>query len=80
MDPAHQHIVDAALKLPLAARGALAAISIESLDGPPDRGAEEAWRIEIERRMRETDEGLVMSIPWEEAERIIFDDKPPAGH
>ena len=30
---------------------------------------EEAWRIEIERRVRESNEGKVKSIPWEEVRR-----------
>ena len=34
---------------------------------------EEAWRIEIERRVRESDEGKVKSIPWEEVKQELRD-------
>ena len=30
---------------------------------------EEAWRVEIERRVRESNEGKVKSIPWEEVDK-----------
>ena len=38
-------------------RAELALSLIESLDGPPDAGAEEAWRVEIERRVRQIESG-----------------------
>jgi len=40
---------------------------IESLDGPPDEGADEAWRVEIERRIGQIERGEVELIPGEEA-------------
>jgi len=39
---------------------------IESLDGPPDEGADEAWRVEIERRIGQIERGEVELIPGEE--------------
>jgi putative addiction module component (TIGR02574 family) len=49
-------------------RADLALALIESLDGPPEDPAvvEEAWRVEIERRVREVDRGEVKLIPGEE--------------
>jgi putative addiction module component (TIGR02574 family) len=61
------------MTLPPAARAALAATLLRSLDGPVDANAAEEWRVEIARRIRETDEGRSQPIPWAVAERLIFD-------
>jgi len=55
-----------ASRLSEAERAALALSLIESLDGPPDPGVEEAWRIEIERRVGEIDRGEAHLIPGDE--------------
>jgi len=47
-------------------RAELALALIESLDGEVDAGAEEAWRVEIERRIAEIDRGDVQLIPGDE--------------
>ena len=47
-------------------RAELALSLIESLDGPGDPNVEEAWRIEIERRMAQVDRGEVKLIPGDE--------------
>jgi putative addiction module component (TIGR02574 family) len=47
-------------------RAELALSLIESLDGPPDKGADEAWRVEIERRIGQIERGEVELIPGEE--------------
>ncbi len=47
-------------------RAALALALIESLDGPPDADLEEAWRIEIERRVGQIERGEVQPIPGDE--------------
>ena len=49
-------------------RAELALAMIESLDGPPEdpTAVEEAWRIEIERRVGELDRGDVKPIPGDE--------------
>lgn len=63
------------LSLPVRERDKLAAALIRSLAGvtPEDIAAEREWeeelRIEIERRVREADEGKVKSIPWEEVKK-----------
>jgi len=55
-----------ASRLSDAERAELALSLIESLDGPPDPGVEEAWRIEIERRVGEIDRGEAQLIPGDE--------------
>jgi putative addiction module component (TIGR02574 family) len=47
-------------------RAELALSLIESLDGPPDEGADAAWRVEIERRIGQIERGEVELIPGEE--------------
>lgn len=47
-------------------RAELALSLIESLDGPADPDVEEAWRVEIERRIGQIDRGEVQPIPGDE--------------
>lgn len=47
-------------------RAELAGLLLESLETEPDAGVEAAWAAEIERRVREIDEGRVETIPWEQ--------------
>ena len=46
-------------------RATLAGLLIESLESEVDPDVEEAWRIEIERRVAELDAGAVKTVPWE---------------
>ena len=46
-------------------RATLAGLLIESLESEIDPDVEEAWRIEIERRLAELDAGTVKTVPWE---------------
>ena len=64
-------LIEAALRLPLEARAALAGALIESLDETIDEGAEALWVEEIGRRQRELDQGQVRTIPWSQARRTI---------
>ena len=61
-----RELFDEAMRLDLPERASLIRLLIESLDGETDEGAEDAWRIEIERRMADLDSGVVETIPWEE--------------
>ena len=54
-----------ALQLSEADRAELALSLIESLDGP-DPDVEEAWRIEVERRIGQIERGEVQLIPADE--------------
>jgi len=55
-----------AAQLDEAERAELALALIESLEGKADVGAEESWRIEVERRIAEIDRGEVQLIPGDE--------------
>jgi putative addiction module component (TIGR02574 family) len=52
-----------AARLSEAERAELALALIESLDGPAEADVEEAWRIEIERRVGQIERGEVHPIP-----------------
>jgi putative addiction module component (TIGR02574 family) len=62
-----------ALALPAESRAALIELLIESLDDAIDEGAEETWKMEIGRRIREIDIGTVELIPWQVARRRLRD-------
>jgi putative addiction module component (TIGR02574 family) len=68
-------VLTSALSLPANERGKVAASLIESLDDQVDNGADEAWAVEIRRRIDEVDEGQVKLIPWDEARRVIRDER-----
>ncbi|MBN1444090.1 MAG: addiction module protein [Planctomycetes bacterium] len=72
MDATQQKIVDEALRLPPAARAALASQLLESLEPDIDAEAEDAWSEEIAKRLREIDSGQVKLIPWAQARRRIL--------
>jgi len=61
-----------ALQLPAEERAALAGKLIESLDGEIEEGAEAAWSVEIQRRLRRLDAGVARTVPWVEARRRIL--------
>ena len=61
-----RELFDEAMRLEPRERASLIRLLIESLDTETDDGVEEAWRVEIERRMAELDSGAVETIPWEE--------------
>ena len=46
-------------------RATLAGLLIESLESEVDPDVEEAWRVEIERRVAELDAGTAKTVPWE---------------
>jgi len=46
-------------------RATLAGLLIESLESEVDPDVEEAWRVEIERRVAELDSGTAQTVPWE---------------
>ncbi len=64
-------LFEEALKLPAAARAALAGSLIDSLDEVVDEDAEAAWAVEISHRLQELDSGAVRAVPWAEARRWI---------
>ena len=56
-----------ALNLPPEGRAALAGSLLESLDEECDCDAEERWREEVARRVREIDSGATPLIAWDDA-------------
>ena len=63
------NILKEALALPADQRAALAGSLISSLDEEPDEQVEEAWGVEIARRLAEIDSGQVKLLSWAEARR-----------
>lgn len=69
-------LMQAALSLPEKQRHSLSVwLTMSTEEGPLDEWVvspeerDEAWGIEIARRVRESDEGKVKSIPWEEVKQ-----------
>ena len=65
MAASRDDIFKKALALEESDRAELISALIESLDSETEKGVEEAWRLEIERRARELESGAVQSIPWD---------------
>lgn len=69
------NLMQAAFSLPHDQRHSLSTwLMISTDEGPPggvvsNEEWDEAWGIEIDRRVRESDEGKVKSIPWEEVKK-----------
>ena len=55
-----------ALQLPEDDRLALATELLESVEGPEDPEWVAAWAAELDRRVRELDEGRAKAVPWTE--------------
>ncbi len=62
-----------ALTLSDEGRAEIAGALIESLHGEADPGAEAAWDREIDRRVRQIDDGSVEMTPWSEVRKRLFD-------
>lgn len=69
-EKAEQVLVEA-LRLRVRARADIAGKLLDSLDGRAERGVEEAWADEIERRIRDVDSGRVKLVPWSEVRREL---------
>ena len=65
MAASRDDIFKKALALEESDRAELISALIESLDAETEKGVEEAWRLEIERRARELESGAVQSLPWD---------------
>jgi putative addiction module component (TIGR02574 family) len=54
-------------------RATLAGLLIESLEREePGQDLEAAWKVEIQRRIKELDSGDVKTIPWDEVKSSLF--------
>ncbi|HEY4641610.1 MAG TPA: addiction module protein [Thermoanaerobaculia bacterium] len=65
-----------AAELPENDRAALAGMLIESLEPAPTPEVKAAWSREIERRVREIDEGSVELVSWDEVRAELFGEEP----
>lgn len=61
-----------AAQLPDNDRATLAGLLIESLDPQPTPEVEAAWDREIERRIKEIDDGAVELVSWEDVRAELF--------
>ena len=79
--PTKQTVIDQALRLSEDERLEVAEAVYESLAGPPDPDADQAWAVEIDRRLKAIDSGRAKMIPWPQARRQIAggDDGRTAG-
>lgn len=67
-----RELFEEAMRLNLEERETLMRLLIDTLDAESEEGVEDAWRIEIERRMAELDSGAVETVPWEELRARLF--------
>lgn len=65
-------LFEEAMRLAPEERETLIRLLIEALDAEAEEGVEDAWRVEIERRMAELDSGAVQAIPWEELRARLY--------
>lgn len=65
-------LFEEAMRLDPEERATLMRLLIETLDAESEEGVEDAWRVEIERRMAELDSGAVETIPWEEIKARLY--------
>jgi len=67
-----RELFEEAMRLDPEERATLMRLLIENLDAESEEGVEDAWRVEIERRMGELDSGSVQTIPWEELRARLY--------
>ncbi|MGZ5445937.1 MAG: addiction module protein [Thermoanaerobaculia bacterium] len=60
-----EELYQQASRLPAEDRAELAGLLLESIE-EPDEGVEQAWVVEIERRLEDYRAGRVKTIPWNE--------------
>jgi putative addiction module component (TIGR02574 family) len=67
-----RELFEEAMRLDPEERATLVRLLIEAFDAEVEEGVEDAWRVEIERRMAELDSGAVETIPWEEVRARLY--------
>lgn len=67
-----RELFEDAMKLDPEERATLTRLLIESVDAESEEGVEDAWRVEIERRMAELDSGTVQTVPWDELRARLY--------
>jgi putative addiction module component (TIGR02574 family) len=71
MSKKSEKLLEEALTLTPEERAEVAATLLESLDEQEDEAVEEAWVMEIEKRIREVESGHVKTVPWSEVRRRL---------
>jgi putative addiction module component (TIGR02574 family) len=72
MSPTATELLKQVLTLDESDRASVAGALIESLHGPADPDADEAWNVEIQRRVDELESGAVVAVPWREVRERLF--------
>jgi putative addiction module component (TIGR02574 family) len=70
-----KELIRDAVELSESDRATLAGVMLESLDPRPTPEVKAAWSKEIERRVREIDEGSVELLDWQEVRAELFADE-----
>ena len=65
-------LFEEAMQLDPKERAALMRLLIDTLDAESEEGSEEAWRVEVERRIAELDAGAVETVSWEELRARLY--------
>jgi putative addiction module component (TIGR02574 family) len=72
MERSALELFEEAMRLAPEERATLMRLLIDTLDSESDEGVEDAWRVEIERRMAELDAGAVQAVSWEELRARLY--------
>ena len=67
-----RELFEEAMRLDPQERATQMRLLIDTLDAESEEGVEDAWRVEIERRMAELDSGAVETAPWEELRARLY--------
>lgn len=67
-----RELFEEAMRLAPEERATLMRLLVDTLDAESEEGVEEAWRVEIERRIADLDSGVVEAIPWEELRARLY--------
>jgi putative addiction module component (TIGR02574 family) len=72
MSPTAEKLLHQVLTLDEKDRASVAGALIDSLHGDVDPSVEEAWDVEIRRRVEELESGSVEPIPWSDVRQRLF--------
>jgi putative addiction module component (TIGR02574 family) len=70
-----KELIREAVALPESDRATLAGVMLESLDPRPTPEIKAAWSREIERRVREIDQGAVELLDWQDVRAELLADE-----
>ncbi|MEX0899857.1 MAG: addiction module protein [Gammaproteobacteria bacterium] len=72
MSAASEELLRKALSLDERDRATLAGALIESLHGEIESGTDDAWAVEIQRRVSELEANSVDAVPWSQVKHRLF--------